>query len=64
MNEEECIEKLRYNKVIHTDGVTTTFSDHKFEISVHPKSDIWEQAAVQKLRDWCRARRHKMELKG
>lgn len=64
MNEEDCIEELRYNKVVHADGMTVTFSDNKFEINVHPFTEIWEQTAVQKLREWCRTRRLKMETKG
>ena len=64
MDEEDYLEAVRYNKVIHADGVTTTFSDNKFEVSVHKDSEVWEQAVVQKLREWCRSRRLRMESKG
>lgn len=48
-------------RVVCADGVRTTTSTNHFEISVDFKTEIWEQAAVQKLREWCRWRKSQVD---
>jgi hypothetical protein len=47
-------DEQRYEKVLMREGVRTTISMVRFEIFIHPKSEIWEQQAVQMLRQWIR----------
>ena len=46
-----------YTRVVHQDGVRTTVCNNRFEIAVAPGNDIWEQQAVQALREWIRWRK-------
>ena len=50
-------------RVIQHDGVRTTVCLNKFEIVVAPGNDIWEQKAVQNLREWVRWRKAHEELR-
>jgi len=50
-------------RVYCIDGVRTTLSDNQFTVCVDPKSEVWEQAVVQKLREWCRWRKRQIELR-
>lgn len=49
-----------YVKVVHLDGVRITAFDNVFEITAKPGSDIWEQYAVQMLKDWIRWRKKQL----
>jgi hypothetical protein len=55
--------ELAYVKVVNLDGVKTTISSNRFEISVQANTEIWEQLAVQHLRDWIRWRKEQEELR-
>jgi len=46
-----------YKRVTHLDGVRTTMCENRFEISVQDRTEIWEQLAVQQLREWIRWRK-------
>lgn len=61
--EEKYVYIEMYKKVVHSDGVRTTIEDHRFEIHVDPHSDIWEQQAVQLLREWIRNRKKTVVLR-
>ena len=52
-----------YTRVVHQDGVKTTVCLNKFEIIVAPGNDLWEQQAVQSLREWVRWRREQEDLR-
>ena len=52
-----------YQRVVHQDGVKTTVCLNKFEIIVAPGNDLWEQQAVQSLREWVRWRKAQEELR-
>ena len=52
-----------YERVVHQDGVKTTVCLNKFEIIVAPGNDLWEQQAVQSLREWVRWRKAQEELR-
>ena len=52
-----------YTRVVHHDGVRTTVCANRFEIVAAPGNDIWEQQAVQSLREWVRWRREQEELR-
>jgi hypothetical protein len=51
-----------YKRIIHLDGVTTTISNNKFEISVRERNEVWEQLAVQQLREWIKWRKSQEKL--
>jgi len=51
------------NKTLHYDGVRITISENKFEVSVLPNSEVWEQQAVQLLREWCRWRKTQADMR-
>jgi len=51
-----------YKRVVHLDGVRTTVCENRFEITVQPHCEIWEQLAVQQLREWIRWRKAQEEL--
>ena len=53
-----------YTQVTCADGVRTTICENRFEIVVQPRSDIWEQQAVQALREWIRKRKEKLRESG
>lgn len=53
---------LSLRRVTCVDGVRTTTSANHFEIAVDAKTEIWEQAVVQKLREWCRWRKAQEQL--
>ena len=55
--------EIAYVKVVNLDGVKTTISSNRFEISVQANTEIWEQLAVQPLRDWIRWRKEQEELR-
>ena len=55
--------EIAYVKVVNLDGVKTTISSNRFEISVQANTEIWEQLAVQHLRDWIRWRKEQEELR-
>lgn len=46
-----------YQRVIQSDGVRTTLCRNRFEIIAAPGNDIWEQQAIQSLREWIRWRK-------
>ena len=50
-------------RVVQQDGVRTTVCLNKFEMVVAPGNDLWEQQAVQNLREWIRWRRAQEELR-
>ena len=52
-----------YVKVVNLDGVKTTISANRFEICVQTNTEIWEQLAVQHLRDWIKWRKEQEELR-
>jgi hypothetical protein len=52
-----------YRKVLHLDGSRITLSDHKFEFSVLPRSEINEQQTVQLFREWIRWRKDQERLR-
>lgn len=52
-----------YKRVMHLDGVRTTVCENRFEISVQEHTEIWEQLAVQQLREWIKWRKEQEELK-
>ena len=49
-------------EVVFVDGVRTTVADNRFEIVADPHSDIWEQQAVQMLREWIRHRKKTLDM--
>lgn len=49
-----------YQRIVQIDGVRTTFCRNRFEIISAPGNDIWEQQAVQALREWLKWRREEM----
>jgi hypothetical protein len=51
-----------YSKVFHSDGVRTSITDKTFEVSVLSTGEIWEQALVKHLREWCKWRRKNEKL--
>lgn len=48
-----------YERVVQSDGVRTTVCANRFEIIAQPHCEVWEQQAVQHLREWIRTRRDK-----
>lgn len=52
-----------YVKVVNLDGVKTTINENRFEICVQTNTEIWEQLAVQHLRDWIKWRKKQEELR-
>lgn len=58
--EDECQE---YRRVLQHDGVRTTISTSRFEISVMLHGEVWEQEAVALLRDWVRWRKNEEKLR-
>lgn len=46
-----------YQRVVQIDGVRTVFCRNRFEIISTPGNDIWEQQAVQALREWIKWRK-------
>ena len=52
-----------YRKVLHLDGTRITLSDHKFELSVQPRSEVWEQQSVQLFREWIKWRKKQEEMR-
>lgn len=46
-----------YQRIVQIDGVRTTFCRNRFEIISTPGNDIWEQQAVQALREWIKWRK-------
>jgi len=52
-----------YKRVMHLDGVRTTVCENRFEISVQDRTEIWEQLAVQQLREWIKWRKEQEELR-
>jgi hypothetical protein len=52
-----------YQKVIHLDGTRITLSDHRFELSVNPRSEVWEQESVKLFREWIKWRKGQEELR-
>jgi len=53
----------RYSRTLHLDGVRLTVSNNVFEISVHDNTEIWEQLAVQNLREWIKWRKEQAEMR-
>ena len=49
-----------YEKVTQSDGVRTTVCANRFEIVAQPTSELYEQQALQALRDWIRWRNAKV----
>ena len=52
-----------YTKLLHLDGVTISVNNNAFEITVRDTTEIWEQQAVQQLREWVRWRKKQAELR-
>ena len=52
-----------YRRTLHLDGVTTTVTDNRFEIVVRENNEVWEQLAVQQLREWCKWIKEKEKLR-
>jgi hypothetical protein len=48
---------------LHLDGVTISVNNNAFEITVRDTTEIWEQHAVQQLREWLRWRKKIAELR-
>jgi hypothetical protein len=48
-----------YERIIQSDGVRTTVCLNRFEIIAQPNCEVWEQHAVQHLREWIRTRKEK-----
>lgn len=46
-----------YQRIVQIDGVKTVFCRNRFEIVSPPGNDIWEQQAVQALREWIKWRK-------
>ena len=46
-----------YQRIVQVDGVRTTHCRNRFEILAAPGNDIWEQQAVQALREWIKWRK-------
>ena len=55
--------EAKYSRTLHLDGVRLTVSNNAFEISVHDNTEIWEQLAVQNLREWIRWRKEQAEMR-
>jgi len=49
-----------YRKVTHINNVRTTVCENRFEILAAPSCEIYEQQAVQALREWIQERRQKI----
>jgi len=45
-----------YEKITNINGVQTTVCAHRFEIMCKPTSELYEEQALQALRDWIRWR--------
>jgi len=56
-------DKDNYSRTLHLDGVRIVVSNNAFEISVHDTTEIWEQLAVQNLREWIRWRKEQAEMR-
>jgi hypothetical protein len=54
----------QYQRVTCSDGVKTTWCENRFEIVVQPKCDVWEQQAVQYLKEWIKQRKEKLREPG
>ena len=55
--------EVKYSRTLHLDGVRIAVSNNTFEISVHDTTEIWEQLAVQNLREWIRWRKEQAEMR-
>jgi hypothetical protein len=53
----------KYSRTLHLDGVRLTVTNNTFEISVHDNTEIWEQLAVQNLREWIKWRKEQAEMR-
>ena len=56
-------DKDKYSRTLHLDGVRLTVTNNTFEISVHDNTEIWEQLAVQNLREWIKWRKEQAEMR-
>jgi hypothetical protein len=56
-------DEMSFERTIHLDGVKCCIRNNSFEILVHDNTDIWEQLAVQQLREWIRWRKEQAELR-
>ena len=56
-------DKENYSRVLHLDGVRIAVSNNSFEISVHDNTEIWEQLAIQNLREWIKWRKDQAEMR-
>ena len=52
-----------YSRTLHLDGVRITVSNNTFEISVHDNTEIWEQLAIQQLREWIKWRKDQATMR-
>jgi hypothetical protein len=52
-----------YERTLHIDGVRCTVRNNSFEIIVHDNTEIWEQLAVQQLREWVKWRKDQAQLR-
>ena len=51
------VQTQNYTRIVQSDGVRTTVCENRFEILAMPHSEVWEQQAVQALREWVRWRK-------
>jgi len=56
-------DKDNYSRTLHLDGVRIIVTNNLFEISVRDNTEIWEQLAVQNLREWIRWRKEQAEMR-
>jgi hypothetical protein len=52
-----------YKRVVRQDGLCAVYFEARFEISIHPLSDINEQIALQAFRAWIKGRKEQEKLR-
>jgi hypothetical protein len=53
-----------YQRIVNTSGVRITECENRFEIVAQPDTEVWEQQAIQMLREWIRRRQEKLRESG
>ena len=53
-----------YQRIVNTSGVSITECENRFEIVAQPDTEVWEQQAIQMLREWIRRRQEKLRESG
>ena len=56
--------EVGYKRIVNVGGIKTVTSKDRFEIICEPHTDIWEQQAVQMLREWVRERKAQLRSSG